>query len=88
LVQRKNWPAPLPPRDRPRVGRNKFAILRALRGYGVIFTTAQLFEHCYPRLAGSRQPRWRWQCVRDAAQRVGMVRNTPRTRPLTWRLPD
>jgi hypothetical protein len=74
----------LPPPNLPRRGRNKVAVLRALIGYGKSFTTRQLFQFCYPRLPDRRQPKWRWQAVRDAAERAGLVRARKRTRPLHW----
>jgi hypothetical protein len=53
-----------------------------LLGYGSVFTTRQLFEFCYPRI--QHGAKWRWQAVRDAAERVGLVRARKRTRPLRW----
>jgi hypothetical protein len=67
-----------------RIGRNQLSVWRAAIGYGGELTTAQLMEFAYPRL-GRSQPRWRWYAVRLAAERY-MMRVSPRSRPLRWRL--
>jgi len=84
-AKRPNWPAPLPPANRPRLGRNKLAIRRALLAYGNAFSTRQLLRFIYPRL--KRWEGWRWREARLTAQRCGMVRAPGRRRPLLWILP-
>jgi hypothetical protein len=67
-----------------RRGRNQLQVWRAIiANEGRIMTTKQILEHVFP----GRAPRRQWLSVREAAGRY-MVRVSPRTRPLRWRLRD
>jgi hypothetical protein len=67
-----------------RRGRNQLRVWRAIiANEGRIMTTKQILQCVFP----GRAPRRQWLSVREAAARY-MVRVSPRSRPLRWRLKD
>jgi hypothetical protein len=67
------------------VGPNMRQVRRALHYGKRPLTTADLIGHLYPRLR--RLEVWHWKAARQAAERCGLVRVEPRTRPRKWKLP-
>jgi hypothetical protein len=69
-----------------RQGRNQHRVRQLLHGYARSFSTGELVEALYPRKRQCQE--WHWKAARQAAEKSGMVRAKPRTRPLRWILPE